>query len=83
MTDARVGLQFVDFETGTLLNVKGTAKLVKDINNGERPLMGRGLRISVETMIRAEGALPLRYSFGTYSDRNPANSPKAKALEFL
>ncbi len=71
LTDNRVGLQFVDFETGTLLNIKGTAELVEDINTGELPLMGRGLRIAVQTVTRAEGALPIRYTFGEYSDRNP------------
>jgi len=71
MTDNRVGLQFVDFETGTLLNIKGTAELVEDLNDGELPLMGRGLRITVQTVVRAEGALPLRYTFGAYSNKNP------------
>ncbi|MEP1443501.1 MAG: pyridoxamine 5'-phosphate oxidase family protein [Hyphomicrobiales bacterium] len=71
VTDNRVGVQFVDFETGTLLNIKGTAELVEDINNGELPLMGRGLRIHVETVTRAEGGLPYRYTFEQYSDRNP------------
>jgi len=75
LTDYRVGLQFVDFETGTLLNIKGTAELVEDLNNGELPLMGRGLRIAVQSVIRAEGALPLRYSFDAYSDRNPDVTP--------
>jgi len=71
VTDNRVGLQFVDFETGTLLNIKGTAELVEDLNDGELPLMGRGLRITVQTVVRAEGALPLQYTFGAYSNRNP------------
>lgn len=71
LTDNRVGLQFVDFETGTLLNIKGTAELIEDLNDGELPLMGRGLRIEVKSVVRAIGALPLRYTFGTYSDRNP------------
>lgn len=75
MTDNRVGLQFVDFETGTLLNIKGQAELVEDLNNGELPLMGRGLRISVQTVVRTEGALPIRYTFGAYSDRNPDLTP--------
>jgi predicted pyridoxine 5'-phosphate oxidase superfamily flavin-nucleotide-binding protein len=75
LTDNRVGLQFVDFETGTLLNIKGTAELVEDLNNGELPLMGRGLRITVQTATRAEGALPIRYTFGAYSDRNPDVAP--------
>ncbi|MEP2640007.1 pyridoxamine 5'-phosphate oxidase family protein [Roseobacter sp.] len=71
LTDNRVGLQFVDFETGTLLNIKGTAELVEDLNNGDVPLMGRGLRITVQRVTRAEGALPIRYTFDAYSDRNP------------
>ena len=71
VTDSRVGVQFVDFETGTLLNLKGTAQLVEDINNGELPLMGRGLRIRVDAVTRAEGGLPYRYKFEQYSDRNP------------
>ncbi|MEP5758238.1 MAG: pyridoxamine 5'-phosphate oxidase family protein [Litoreibacter sp.] len=72
VTDNRVGLQFVDFETGTLINLKGTASLIEDINNGELPLMGRGLRIHVDIITRAEGGLPYRYKFEQYSDRNPA-----------
>ena len=75
MTDNRVGLQFVDLETGTLLNIKGTAELIEDLNNGELPLMGRGLRISVQSVTRAEGALPIQYTFGAYSDRNPRVAP--------
>ena len=72
LTDNRVGLQFIDFETGTLLNIKGTAQLVEDMNNGELPLMGRGLRITVQSVTRAGGALPIRYTFDAFSDRNPA-----------
>lgn len=72
VTDNRVGLQFVDFETGTLLNLKGSAALIEDINNGELPLMGRGLRISIDTITRAEGGLSYRYKLEQYSDRNPA-----------
>ena len=75
LTDNRVGLQFVDFETGTLLNIKGTAELVEDLNNGEPPLMGRGLRITVQSATRSEGALPIRYTFDAYSDRNPDVAP--------
>ncbi|MEP4194405.1 MAG: pyridoxamine 5'-phosphate oxidase family protein [Aliishimia sp.] len=72
VTDNRVGLQFVDFETGTLLNIKGTAVLVEDLNDGELPLMGRGLRVSIDTVTRADRAFPIRYSFSGFSDRNPA-----------
>ena len=75
LTDNRVGLQFVDFETGALLNIKGTAELVEDLNNGKLPLMGRGLRIAAQSVIRAEEALPIRYKFGAFSDRNPSVAP--------
>ena len=75
LTDNRVGLQFVDFETGASLIIKGTAELVEDLNNGELPLMGRGLRITVQSVTRAEGALPIRYTFGAFSDRNPSVAP--------
>jgi len=71
VTDNRGGIQFVDFETGTLLNLKGTAALIENINNGELPLMGRGLRVNIDTVTRAEGGLPYRYKFEQYSDRNP------------
>lgn len=80
VTDNRVGLQFVDFETGTLLNLKGTATLIEDINNGELPLMGRGLRIHVDIITRAEGGLPYRYKFEQYSDRNPATMANGAEL---
>ncbi|MEP1766019.1 MAG: pyridoxamine 5'-phosphate oxidase family protein [Sulfitobacter sp.] len=71
MTDPRVGLQFVDFETGSLLNIKGTATVVEDLNDGMLPLMGHGLRIKVASITRAQGALPMKYVFEAYSDRNP------------
>lgn len=71
VTDSRVGLQFVDFESGTLLNIKGNATLVEKLNSGELPLMERGLRITIDTVVRAEGALPIRYAFGDYSECNP------------
>ncbi|WP_415400860.1 pyridoxamine 5'-phosphate oxidase family protein [Tateyamaria sp. SN3-11] len=76
VTDDRVGLQFVDFEDGTLLNIKGRAQLIEDLNDGALPLMGRGLRISVEQVVRAPGALPIRCEFIEFSDRNPAIAPE-------
>ncbi|MFK7762582.1 MAG: pyridoxamine 5'-phosphate oxidase family protein [Roseobacter sp.] len=71
LTDNRVGVQFVDFATGTLLNIKGTAELIEDLNDGALPLMGRGLRITAHAVTRTERALPMRYAFGAFSDRNP------------
>ncbi|MBB3996001.1 hypothetical protein GGR95_003667 [Sulfitobacter undariae] len=75
MTDNRIGLQFVDFETGTLLNIKGTAEVVEKLNDGKLPLMGRGLRIKILNIIRAEAALPIRYTLTAYSNRNPLPRP--------
>ena len=50
---------------------KGPAKLIEYLIGGELPLMGRGSRITAQTAARAEGELPLRYTFGAYSNRNP------------
>lgn len=71
VTDPRIGLQFIDFETGALLNIKGTAVVVEDLNDGALPLMGRGLRVTIQSVRRTVGALPIRYTFDAYSDRNP------------
>ena len=53
------------------IKIKGTTKLIEDLNDGELPLMGRGSRVTAQTAARAEGELPLRYTFGAYSNRNP------------
>lgn len=70
LLDQRVSLQFQDFETGTLLTVKGTAELIE---HGEMqlPLMGRSLRVHIHTITRAEGASHLRYTLCEYSPKNP------------
>jgi|GEM_PF-6842549 len=53
------------------IKTKGTTKLIEDLNDGELPLMGRGPRIPAQTVARAEGLFPSRYTFGAYSNRNP------------
>ena len=73
LTDNRVGVQFLEFETGTLLNIKGSAELTEDLNDGQLPFMGRGVRIRAETIVRADHALPLRYALSDYSKYNPSN----------
>ncbi len=70
LLDSRVGLQFFDFETGTLLNIQGTAELI-EYGEAELPLMGRSLRVQIQSVTRAEGALPLRYERAEFSPNNP------------
>lgn len=70
LLDNRVGLQFWEFDTGTILNIKGKAELIE---RGEAipPLMGRSLRVHISGITRSEGAVPLRYEFSKYSPANP------------
>lgn len=61
LLDNRVGLQFFDFGSGTTLNINGTAALF-DTEADMPPHMGRSVRITIESVTRADGALPLRYA---------------------
>ena len=70
VNDGRVSLQFTDFETGTLLSVKGHAELL-DLPEAQEPLTGTLVRIHIEEVARTVGAFPHRYRFGAYSDKNP------------
>ena len=61
--DPRVGLLFVDFETGSLLQVSGKATI--DWDSGEvRKHVGaqRLVIIDVERVVQLDGVLPLRWS---------------------
>lgn len=64
----RAGFLFVDFESGDLLTMTGTAEIVWE---GEevRAFAGaeRLIRFRAEEVIRVEGSLPLRFAFGDYS----------------
>jgi len=77
LLDARVGLQFFDFETGTTLNITGMAEVVETPPTepaAQLPLMGRSVRVRIGRVTRASGALPLRYALAEYSPNNPALS---------
>ncbi len=74
LLDPRVGLQFWDFETGTLLTLTGTAEVIETATKAP-PLTGRALRIHVTSMTRAPGAVPLRYALSEYSPKNPELRP--------
>jgi predicted pyridoxine 5'-phosphate oxidase superfamily flavin-nucleotide-binding protein len=64
LANPRAGLVFVDFETGTLLQMSGTASVVLEepevslFRNAERLW-----RFKPETIVRRTGALPLRWAF--------------------
>ncbi|MEP2784066.1 MAG: pyridoxamine 5'-phosphate oxidase family protein [Pseudoruegeria sp.] len=68
--DDRVGLQFVDFTTGTTVNIKGRAK-IKEVHAERRPLMGRGVSVQVDAVIHAKGAVPFRSKQTDVSPLNP------------
>ena len=70
LLDDRVGLQFFDFETGALLNIKGTAGVI-ETGDVTLPFMGRALRICISEIVYAEHALSLRYEAGEPSPNNP------------
>lgn len=72
--DDRVGLQFFDFATGTLVNIKGRAT-IEELHDENLPLMGRGVSVRIETVVQASGALPFRYKFIEASPVNPKLAP--------
>lgn len=69
-TDDRVGVQFIDFEDGTLLNVQGRAGLL-NLPEAEAPRTGTLVRIKIESFTRTRQAIPHRYRLEAFSDRNP------------
>ncbi|GGU41672.1 pyridoxamine 5'-phosphate oxidase family protein [Streptomyces lavendofoliae] len=62
--DARAGLLFLDWATGTTLQLTGTARTLFD--GGDRTV-----RFTVDRVAEAEGASPLRWSAPEYSPANP------------
>ncbi|GAA4919819.1 pyridoxamine 5'-phosphate oxidase family protein [Streptomyces coeruleoprunus] len=63
-TDARAGLLFPDWATGTTLQLTGTART-------EFTATGRAVRFTVERVVEREHASPLRWSPPEYSPANP------------
>lgn len=64
----RVGFLFIDFDTGDLLYLTGNADVTWD-SNELRAYVGaeRLIRFYLGELIRVEGSLPLRFTFGDYS----------------
>ena len=71
--DPRVGLQFIDFESGTLLNVQGRAEIsTSQKDRSEQPDMGRRVRVQIEQTVRAEQAYPFRSDAVEFSPMLPS-----------
>jgi predicted pyridoxine 5'-phosphate oxidase superfamily flavin-nucleotide-binding protein len=70
--DPRVGLLFVDFDTGTTLQLTGRARILwdredaADLNGAER-----ALEIELDEVVELEGQRPLGWRFLEYSPFNP------------
>jgi uncharacterized protein len=61
--DPSVGLLFVDFERGSLLQISGTASIDWESEEvAKRPGAQRLVNIEVEAVVRLDGVLPLRWS---------------------
>ena len=70
--DPRVGLLFVDFETGTTLQLTGRATILWDRKEFDQ-LKGaeRALRVEIEQAVEIEGKGSLGWRFLEYSPFNP------------
>ncbi|MFE1343241.1 pyridoxamine 5'-phosphate oxidase family protein [Streptomyces sp. NPDC058757] len=63
-TDGRAGLLFLDWETGTTLQLSGRAKTVYRLEE-------RYVRFRVDSVVETPAASPLRWSAPAYSPANP------------
>jgi hypothetical protein len=65
--DPRCGLLFIDFSTGDLLHLQGTATIDWAPSAGQPAGTQRSWRLVVERGWRRRGALPLAWTFGDYA----------------
>lgn len=71
LLDPRVGLVFVDFEAGSLLQLTGLATIEWKVADPERfPGARRMIAFELEEAVELEGALPLRWAAPTGSVRS-------------
>jgi ferredoxin-NADP reductase/predicted pyridoxine 5'-phosphate oxidase superfamily flavin-nucleotide-binding protein len=80
----RAGLLFLDFDRGDVVYLTVRAEVVWE-GEAVRAFAGaeRLLRFEVEEMIRVEGSLPLRFSFGEYSPFLDVTGSWSEALETI
>ena len=70
--DPRVGLLFVDFDTGTTLQLTGKARLLWDRPDfAELKGAERAVEIQIEEIVETQGHGPLGWRFREYSPFNP------------
>ena len=71
-TDPRVGLLFVDFESGTTLQLTGRARILWDREDfHELPGAERAVEVEIEEVVEIAGRGPLGWRFLGYSSFNP------------
>jgi predicted pyridoxine 5'-phosphate oxidase superfamily flavin-nucleotide-binding protein len=70
--NGKAGLLFIDFETGTTLQMTGRAEILwNEADYADLPGANRAVRFSVEKVIETEGAFPKGWRFVGYSPSNP------------
>jgi len=67
-------LLFVDFDTGTLLQLTGRARIVWDVADAPA---GRVLEISIDETVEIAGAGPLGWRFVDYSPFTPRSPERS------
>ncbi|MEH6651189.1 MAG: pyridoxamine 5'-phosphate oxidase family protein [Motiliproteus sp.] len=69
LTNPKAGLTFIDFDSGSLLQLTGTVELLLDEDPEIKAFLGaeRGWRFTVDHGVRLNNTLPFRFNFGEYS----------------
>ncbi|MDE0922717.1 pyridoxamine 5'-phosphate oxidase family protein [Aurantimonas coralicida] len=60
--DPRVGLLFVSFETGSLLQIAGRARIDWNAAGSDDPQARRMIRVAIDRVVERQGALSLRWN---------------------
>lgn len=61
LVDPRVGLVFVDFDTGSLLHISGRASIDWHPQNAQDPDAWRMINVEIDSVVERPGALALRW----------------------
>ena len=70
--DPRAGLLFIDFDTGTTLQLSGRAKVIwAETNPDDLADTGRSVTFRPQRVVRTGQAVPLRWVLKSYSPYNP------------
>lgn len=72
LLDDRVGLQFLDFQSSSVLNLKGSAEIITlEGEFNENPDMGRRIKITIKEVQITENLLPFEAEFIAWSPMLP------------